>query len=128
MVEMEGNQYCVDCGVEKPEWGEYNRQFVNGLMEIFLSPSLLVILGLVSLEFSVVICLECAGLHRALGVHISPVRSLTMDTWTDKMIHKLLLGGNKRFREYLSYLKLLKGVGVKTISSTYTNPQVLYYR
>jgi hypothetical protein len=84
--------------------------------------------SLASLAFSVVICLECAGLHRSLGVHISPVRSLTMDTWTDKMIHKMCQGGNKRFREYLSYLTLLKGVGVKTISTTYTYPQVLYYR
>lgn len=102
VVELEGNQNCADCGVENPEWA--------------------------SLSFSVIICLECAGLHRSLGVHISPVRSLTMDTWTDKMIHKLSRGGNKRFREYLSYLSLLKGIDVKTIASTYTYPQVLYYR
>ncbi len=81
-----------------------------------------------SLAFSVLVCLDCAGLHRSLGVHISPVRSLTLDTWTDKMTHKMCRGGNKRFREYLSYLTLLKGIDMKTINTTYTYPQILYYR
>lgn len=31
-------------------------------------------------------CLECSGRHRALGVHISFVRSVTMDSWSEKQV------------------------------------------
>jgi hypothetical protein len=34
-------------------------------------------------------CLECSGRHRGLGVHISFVRSVTMDSWTDKQIQMM---------------------------------------
>lgn len=33
-----------------------------------------------------VICLDCAGKHRSLGVRISFVRSLTMDKWTQHQV------------------------------------------
>ena len=31
-------------------------------------------------------CLECSGRHRSLGVHISFVRSVAMDSWNDKQV------------------------------------------
>jgi hypothetical protein len=33
-----------------------------------------------SLNLGVLLCLECSGIHRSLGVHTSKVRSLTLDT------------------------------------------------
>ncbi|OZJ06963.1 hypothetical protein BZG36_00070 [Bifiguratus adelaidae] len=48
------NCYCADCGLKDPEW--------------------------VSLNLGVLICIECSGIHRSLGTHISKVRSLTLDT------------------------------------------------
>jgi len=32
-----------------------------------------------SLNTGAIICIECSGIHRSLGAHISKVRSLTMD-------------------------------------------------
>lgn len=30
-------------------------------------------------NFGVVVCIECSGIHRDLGVHISRIQSLTLD-------------------------------------------------
>jgi hypothetical protein len=102
IIHHEGNNKCVDCGAMNPDWA--------------------------SLGYSLLICLECAGQHRALGVHISPVKSLTMDIWDEKSINKLLIGGNKKFQEYLAYLTMVKGVELPSPPSRYTSPRVLYYR
>ncbi|XP_054820354.1 ADP-ribosylation factor GTPase-activating protein AGD1-like isoform X3 [Prosopis cineraria] len=48
-----GNERCADCGKPEPDWA--------------------------SLNLGILICIECSGIHRNLGVHISKVRSLTLD-------------------------------------------------
>ena len=40
--------------------------------------------------------------HRGLGVHISFVRSVTMDSWSDAQIAMMKRGGNSRLREWFS--------------------------
>lgn len=50
---MQNNRYCADCGKRNPEW--------------------------VSLNLGVIVCIECSGVHRSLGVHLSKVRSLRLD-------------------------------------------------
>ena len=50
----------------------------------------------------VFLCINCAGKHRGYGVHISFVRSLTLDKWNEKQLKSMELGGNKRFREFLT--------------------------
>ncbi|KAL4177103.1 hypothetical protein KRP22_002039 [Phytophthora ramorum] len=51
----EANPSCADCGQEPAEW--------------------------VSINIGCLLCIECSGIHRSLGVHESKVRSLTLDSW-----------------------------------------------
>lgn len=45
-----------------------------------------------------------------------------------EMNKKLLIGGNKRFQQFLKCLSLLKGYHFETPLEIYTSPSVLYYR
>lgn len=68
----EGNKICADCGSEsKVDW--------------------------VSINLGIVICIECSGIHRSLGTHITKVRSLTLDvtSFTPDIIEILLTIGNR---------------------------------
>ncbi|XP_057485579.1 ADP-ribosylation factor GTPase-activating protein AGD3-like [Actinidia eriantha] len=65
-----GNDRCADCGAPEPDWA--------------------------SLNLGVLVCIECSGVHRNLGVHISKVRSLTLDVkvWEPSVISLFQSLGN----------------------------------
>ncbi|KAF8927154.1 hypothetical protein BGZ47_002308 [Haplosporangium gracile] len=48
------NNFCAECGAKNPDWCAIN--------------------------LGILICIECSGIHRSLGTHISKVRSFTLDT------------------------------------------------
>lgn len=37
-------------------------------------------------QLGIFLCMRCASLHRKLGTHISKVKSLSMDTWTNEQV------------------------------------------
>ena len=55
-----------------------------------------------ALPHGVIICEKCAGSHRALGTHVSVVKSLGYDVWTSEMFDKLTKpGGNSQVNDLL---------------------------
>ena len=46
--------------------------------------------------------MNCAALHRSLGAHVSIVKSLSMDTWSEKQLRLMALGGNKNLKDFYS--------------------------
>lgn len=50
------------------------------------------------------LCIHCAGAHRKLGVQVSRVKSVQLDTWSDEDL-QAMRGGNPRVNEvYAKYL------------------------
>ena len=47
------------------------------------------------------VCIECSGIHRKLGSHVTKVRSLSLDTWTEVNVRILELLGNERVNSVL---------------------------
>ncbi|XP_067383781.1 arf-GAP with GTPase, ANK repeat and PH domain-containing protein 2 isoform X2 [Channa argus] len=63
-----GNSLCVDCDAPNPTWA--------------------------SLNLGALICIECSGIHRNLGTHLSRVRSLDLDDWPGELTQVLAAIGN----------------------------------
>lgn len=81
------NSACADCGQAPSEW--------------------------VSINIGCFLCIECSGIHRSLGVHVSKVRSLTLDSWEMPLL--LLL------RDYLGN-DVINSIWEHTVPPGWTKP------
>ncbi|KAK2625059.1 hypothetical protein QTJ16_005428 [Diplocarpon rosae] len=63
-----GNNLCADCQARNPGWASWS--------------------------LGIFICMRCAALHRKLGTHITKVKSLSMDSWTNEQVENMKRVGN----------------------------------
>ena len=69
-----GNGNCADCGAMNPRWGVVN--------------------------LGILVCSICAGMHRKMGVDVSIVKSVTMDTWKIEWLENCREVGNLKANAY----------------------------
>lgn len=62
------NQFCADCNMKGPTWASIN-------------------LGLF-------MCMDCSGIHRSMGTHVTKVKSTTLDSWKDEWVKVMANMGN----------------------------------
>eukprot|EP01083_Nonionella_stella_P197892 727128_1 len=74
LLSKSANKTCIDCDTFNPQWASVN----NGCF----------------------ICINCAGNHRSMGVHISFVRSITMDGWSKIQLSRIQNGGNEKLKQF----------------------------
>ncbi|KAI2784403.1 ArfGap-domain-containing protein [Daldinia loculata] len=75
LLKLDSNKICADCKRNKhPRWASWN--------------------------LGVFICIRCSGIHRGMGTHISRVKSVDLDSWTDEQLQSVLSWGNARANKY----------------------------
>ncbi|KAL2058787.1 hypothetical protein ABVK25_000078 [Lepraria finkii] len=75
LLKLEGNKSCADCKRNKhPRWASWN--------------------------LGIFVCIRCSGIHRGMGTHISRVKSVDLDAWTDEQLQNVLRWGNNRANKY----------------------------
>ena len=73
------------------------------------------------------LCLDCSATHRSMGVHLSFVRSVDLDEWTQSQLDAMRLGGNGNARSYFRKHGFTDLYGGKT-EKKYNSKAAVSYR
>lgn len=75
LLKESANKTCSDCKTAKsPRWASWN--------------------------LGCFICIRCSGIHRSMGTHISKVKSVDLDAWTDEQVELMIKWGNEKANWY----------------------------
>lgn len=94
ILKVPGNKQCADCSSTDVQWA--------------------------SINLGIVLCIECSGVHRGLGVHVSKVRSLTLDKWNKSTVEFMKSQGNTKSNVYYE-ARLGKGIQYSDIHKPSAN-------
>ncbi|XP_037311796.1 arf-GAP with SH3 domain, ANK repeat and PH domain-containing protein 1 isoform X4 [Pungitius pungitius] len=75
VLRMPGNEVCCDCGASDPKW--------------------------LSTNLGILTCIECSGIHREMGVHISRIQSMELDKLGTSELLLAKNVGNSSFNEIM---------------------------
>ncbi|XP_063339485.1 arf-GAP with SH3 domain, ANK repeat and PH domain-containing protein 1 isoform X1 [Pelmatolapia mariae] len=75
VLRMPGNEICCDCGAADPKW--------------------------LSTNLGILTCIECSGIHREMGVHISRIQSMELDKLGTSELLLAKNVGNSSFNEIM---------------------------
>uniref|UniRef100_A0A8D3B092 ArfGAP with SH3 domain, ankyrin repeat and PH domain 1 n=1 Tax=Scophthalmus maximus TaxID=52904 RepID=A0A8D3B092_SCOMX len=75
VLRMPGNEVCCDCGAVEPKW--------------------------LSTNLGILTCIECSGIHREMGVHISRIQSMELDKLGTSELLLAKNVGNSSFNEIM---------------------------
>uniref|UniRef100_A0AAY5EE11 ArfGAP with SH3 domain, ankyrin repeat and PH domain 1b n=1 Tax=Electrophorus electricus TaxID=8005 RepID=A0AAY5EE11_ELEEL len=75
VLRIPGNEVCCDCGAADPKW--------------------------LSTNLGILTCIECSGIHREMGVHISRIQSMELDKLGTSELLLAKNVGNSNFNEIM---------------------------
>jgi len=74
LLSLPGNQLCADCPAAVPDWASVN--------------------------LGVFVCHKCSGVHRAIGLHITRIKSVKLDSWSLKQMFMMTYVNNEEANSY----------------------------